>query len=232
VADDRNRLRVEHGGLVVALRSWTTVDVRSDLPVDWVAQILAVAAHAPTTTLLLAAPTGTEPSGWVVVHSVDGGEVGRRLPWLTDLYEDVFRRRVERCAGDRVSPAADPRRALSLDVQTGGNRYQPNEGDRHWGALLHVTDHPEGTGGELVLGHDPQARTIEEIDAACSVIHPEAGHLLLFDARRHPHYVRPLRTPGRSRIAVTMSYPGVDAGVANRTRLAHRSATLDSRLVG
>ena len=53
--------------------------------------------------------------------------------------------------------------------------------------LLFCTDHL--TGGELVFAHDAEAADIAAVERDCSVIRPHAGHLIFFDARRHPHYV-------------------------------------------
>ena len=47
--------------------------------------------------------------------------------------------------------------------------------------LLFCTDHVRG--GELVVAHDTAAEGLAEIDRACSVIRPQAGQLIFFDAR-------------------------------------------------
>jgi hypothetical protein len=219
----------------VNLFPWMTFDVRPVLPEDWVEQVLAVAADARMTTLQPASSTSREEpsSGGVVVHTVDGHEVDRRLPWLTALYRDGFRVRAERFAGRPVSSARDPLYAINLNVQVGGNRYECHVDSNPVGALLYVTDHPKGTGGELVVGHDPEARSLDAVDADCSVIYPVAGHLVLFDARRHPHYVRPLRTPGRSRIAVAMNYYTADSPEDDRPAdLSDHLFALDGQTAG
>jgi hypothetical protein len=44
------------------------------------------------------------------------------------------------------------------------------------------------------------------IDQSCSVIRPHSGHLIFFDGRFHPHYVRPLTSGDDVRIAVVLNY--------------------------
>ena len=44
------------------------------------------------------------------------------------------------------------------------------------------------------------------IERTCSVIRPQAGHLIFFEGRDHPHYVRPLRADDDVRVAAVMNY--------------------------
>lgn len=53
---------------------------------------------------------------------------------------------------------------------------------------------------------DPTASNVAEVDANCTLIYPKAGQLLFFDARKNPHYVRPLIRPDVVRAVVTMNY--------------------------
>lgn len=70
--------------------------------------------------------------------------------------------------------------------------------------LLFCTDH--SAGGELVFAHDPGAADIAAVDQNCSVIRPHAGHLIFFDARRYPHYARPLAAAASTRIVAVMNF--------------------------
>jgi len=70
--------------------------------------------------------------------------------------------------------------------------------------LLFCTDHP--VGGELVFAHDSGVTGIAAVDEDCSVIRPHAGHLIFFDARRHPHYSRPLTEDSEIRIVAVMNF--------------------------
>jgi hypothetical protein len=70
--------------------------------------------------------------------------------------------------------------------------------------LLFCTDHVNG--GELVFAHDAAAASIADVERDCSVVRPSAGHLIFFDARRYPHYVRPLRHASEMRVVAVMNY--------------------------
>jgi len=70
--------------------------------------------------------------------------------------------------------------------------------------LLFCTDHP--VGGELVFAHSTGAAGTAGVDQDCSAIRPHAGHLIFFDARRHPHYSRPLTTASGMRIVAVMNF--------------------------
>lgn len=70
--------------------------------------------------------------------------------------------------------------------------------------LLFCTDHPAG--GELVIGHDTAATDIAGVQRDCSVIRPQAGHLIFFDARHHPHYARPLAADSDTRVVAVMNF--------------------------
>ncbi|WP_408665539.1 2OG-Fe(II) oxygenase [Jatrophihabitans sp.] len=71
--------------------------------------------------------------------------------------------------------------------------------------MLYTATLSERDGGALVVGLDPSAQSIEEVDANCQELYPKANKLLLFDARRNPHYVRPM-TEGHARVAVAMNF--------------------------
>ena len=63
-----------------------------------------------------------------------------------------------------------------------------------------------GAGGELVFAHDPDATDVEAIEQDRSVIRPHAGHLIIFDGRRFPHYARPLVSASDVRIVAVMNF--------------------------
>jgi hypothetical protein len=72
--------------------------------------------------------------------------------------------------------------------------------------LLFCTDHGPGAGGELVFGHDKTARSRADIEHSCSVLRPQAGHLIFFDGREYPHYVRPLGADDEIRVVAVMNF--------------------------
>jgi hypothetical protein len=47
---------------------------------------------------------------------------------------------------------------------------------------------------------------VAEVDQSCSVLRSQSGHLIFFDARRHPHYVRPLSSISDVRIVANMNF--------------------------
>jgi hypothetical protein len=71
--------------------------------------------------------------------------------------------------------------------------------------LLFFTDHPAG-GGELVVGHESGAIGVEALEMNGSVIRPQAGQLIFFDGKTHPHYARTLRSEDEVRVVAAMNF--------------------------
>ena len=88
--------------------------------------------------------------------------------------------------------------------------------------LLFCTDHPVGSGGELVFGNDLAATDIDAVEQECSVIRPHAGHLIFFDGRRHPHYARPLVSESDLRIVAVMNFYTESCPESTRPRELNR----------
>ena len=57
-----------------------------------------------------------------------------------------------------------------------------------------------------MIAHDATAADVAGIERDCSVIRPQAGHLIFFDARRHPHYARPLTESSDMRVVAVMNF--------------------------
>jgi len=188
---------------------WHTVDLRSELPEGWTDEIAAAAArHAQRHDLVPVSVTSREDLtvAAVPVLTVDGTPIARELPWLHELYESRVRELAEWIFREPVLVACDARHAINLNVQRGTTmRYEAHVDSNPVGALLYSTTHPPGAGGELVVSNRGDVSGIDEIEADCSRIHPVSGHLVLFDARRHSHYVAPLRDPSGERIVVAMN---------------------------
>jgi len=186
---------------------WDTADVMTRLHTGWQQEIIDVAKNFKTERVL-EPPHSTSREGAdverLVVHCVGGKVVQRELAWLVELYRGRFREIGEEFRRERLFTAADPRYAVVLNVQVPGKRYECHVDTNPVEALLYVTDHPEGTGGELTVAKDVHARCQEEIDANCVTLHPREGELVFFDGRFHPHYVR--RQTGAIRVAVAMNY--------------------------
>ncbi|MCO1658884.1 2OG-Fe(II) oxygenase [Pseudonocardia humida] len=189
---------------------WHTFNVRSILPQDWASQLLSIAEHhAQQITLIPDSPTSREVSDVTEVPTatVDGIVLSREAPWLLDLYRGPFRDLGQTVVQETLSPAGDPKIAANLNVQTGIKmRYEAHVDTNPLQGMLYVTDHPPGDGGELVVAQDVHAVGTVGIDSNASVIYPTSGCLIFFDARRNPHYVRPLRRRGATRVAVAMNF--------------------------
>ncbi|MGW5744580.1 2OG-Fe(II) oxygenase [Amycolatopsis sp. NPDC003861] len=140
--------------------------------------------------------------------STVGGESLRQLtPWLFALYEGEFLSLAGRVTSEPVSVATRDKIAVNLNIQHGKSmRYEAHVDSNPVEGLLYVTDHPIGSGGELVVAQRADAVGVAEIDEISAVIHPVAGHLIFFDARQHAHYVRSLTRAEDSRIVVAMNF--------------------------
>ncbi len=189
---------------------WHTFDVRGMLPAAWEHELHALAEErALDRELVPASVTSREdPSvGAVQVLIVEGGAIASAVPWLQELYLTRFRELAELAFGERVSAADEVRYAINLNVQRGASmRYECHVDSNPIGALLYVTTHPPGAGGELVVSNTGDVSGTAAVDADCTRIYPVAGHLVLFDARAHSHYVAPLLSLDGQRIVVAMNY--------------------------
>lgn len=189
--------------------SWTSFDVRSLLAPGWRERIVGVAReHRAGKLLRPPHSTSREHAGVreLPVLTVPGRVVQRQLPEVVELYRTTFRDLVQEAVAEPLVAARDERYAVVLNVQEGdGSRYECHVDTNPVEALLYVTSHPPGTGGELVVANRPGAASVEEVDADCTVLYPQEGHLVCFDGRHHPHYVRALAGSGL-RVAVAMNY--------------------------
>ncbi|HEY0716276.1 MAG TPA: 2OG-Fe(II) oxygenase [Streptosporangiaceae bacterium] len=195
--------------LVLPTFSWTAFDATGMLPPWWRQEVLALAARSddrdfPRTPVI---SREAPDVGHVTRGRVHAGQVAEGLPWLRDLYLNGFRELGERAIGGEVRAAADERYRAVLNVQRGTRmRFECHVDSNPLTGLLFCTDHGPGAGGELVFGHDEAARSLAEVERSCSVLRPQAGHLIFFDGRRCPHYVRPLRSDGDLRVVAVMNY--------------------------
>ena len=136
---------------------------------------------------------------------VHADQVRDRLPWLYGAYRGEFLQLAGEAVQERVLPAHDDRYGVVLNVQQGTDmRFECHVDSNPLTGLLFCTDHPEG--GELVIAHDETATDIAAVDRNCSVIRPQAGHLIYFDARKHPHYARALTAASEMRIVAVMNF--------------------------
>ncbi|HAM23243.1 MAG TPA: hypothetical protein DEG88_06330 [Propionibacteriaceae bacterium] len=188
---------------------WHGFDATALLPRGWQDELHQIAGTwAVRKDLVATSVTSRETPGAVIpVTTVDGGDLSKAAPWLQELYEGPFCELAKAAFGCEVTSAQNRQYGVNLNVQRGElERYEAHVDSNPIQGLLYVTTHPPGTGGELVIANRSDAIGLEQIDADCSIIHPMAGSLLFFDARLHPHYVRPLADKNAVRISVPMNY--------------------------
>jgi hypothetical protein len=189
--------------------SWTTFDVTGMLPAQWQQDVRRTAARSdvrdfPRTPVISREATDVQHITRGRVHAT---QVARELPWLRELYRSGFRELAQRAADEPVFPARDERYGVVLNVQHGtGMRFECHIDSNPLTGLLFCTDHGPGDGGELVFAHDDAARSMADIERSCSVLWPQAGHLVIFNGREHPHYVRPLRADHDTRVVAVMNF--------------------------
>ena len=186
---------------------WTTFDIGGILPAGWQREIHTVAASADFREFPRTPVLSREAANVTRIHRgrVHADTVRELLPWLYDSYRGVFLDLASRACAERVSAARDERYGMVLNVQRGtGMRFECHVDSNPLTGLLFCSDH--ASGGELVVAHDSVATDVAEVERDCSVIPPRAGHLIFFDARRHPHYARPLKTGSGLRVVAVMNF--------------------------
>jgi hypothetical protein len=186
---------------------WTAFDLTSRLPGSWQRHVGIAAADAdfedfPRTPILSreAEDVASIRRGRVHADQVRGG-----IPWLYESYRSYFLALAQDACCEQVMPARDDRYGVVLNVQRGTTmRFECHVDSNPLTGLLFCTDHLAG--GELVFAGDPAAADVAAVEQEGSVIRPQAGHLIFFDGRRHPHYARPLLSESETRIVAVMNY--------------------------
>lgn len=185
-------------------------DVKHLMPDGWMQQVNEVVeTHSKAKTLVASSVTSRELSNntQIPVVTVGGRVVKEHLPWLYSLYLNEFREIAQSLTSEQVQIAQDDRYAVNLNVQRGKDmRYECHVDSNPIEGLLYLTDHPPGSGGELVVSHTEDARGTIAISEHATRIYPVSGKLVFFDARLHPHFVAPLRLPEDRRIVAAMNY--------------------------
>jgi hypothetical protein len=188
--------------------SWTTSNVTSMLPSYWQKDTVEVADEAefrefPRTPVL---SREAEDVTHILRGRVHANKVQQGLPWLYKLYRNEFRQLATEACREPIKPALDDRYGIVLNVQQGDQmRFECHVDSNPLTGLLFCTDHPAG-GGELVVAHDEAAVGVKGIEEDCSVIRPQAGHLIFFDGKTHPHYARVLSSASDARVVAVMNF--------------------------
>jgi hypothetical protein len=186
---------------------WTTFDLNDWLPANWQEDVQAAALTAdvrdfPRTPVI----SRESPEVQLVTRGrVHADQVREHLPWLYKAYRNEFLDFASAASPERISAAQDERYGVVLNVQRGtGMRFECHVDSNAVSGLLFFTDHL--VGGELVVASDPRAEGIEAIEQRCTIIRPQAGHLIFFDARDYPHYARRLKSEADTRIVAVLNY--------------------------
>ncbi len=183
-------------------------DVIDRLPLGWQDDIRHVAAEAdireyPRTPTL---SRESEDVTHIRRGRVRADVVQQRLPWLYKLYRDDFLELAEQARAEAIKAAFDDRYGVVLNVQCGKKmRFECHVDSNPVTGLLFFTEHPRG-GGELAVGHDPAAVGIEAVARDCTIIEPQAGQLIFFDGKTHPHYARALLSGSDMRVVAVMNF--------------------------
>jgi hypothetical protein len=189
---------------------WHSYDLGSILPAGWQQSILdLVDQELKTKVIRPCSITSRETSSDIEIptHIVDSVTVAQSLPWIGELYAGLFRDLAQRLTSEQVTVSTNIHRGPRIQVQRGAEeRYECHVDTCPMTGLLYVTDHPKGTGGELIVANGGDVKGQENVDRDATCIHPVAGHLVFCDARSHTHYVRPLRNPEDIRVVVPMIF--------------------------
>lgn len=202
---------------------WTTFDLNEWLPPGWQEDVREAAADAdfhefPRTPVL--SREATEVQG-ILRGRVHADQVRYRLPWLHRAYSDAFLAMAADVCAEPAMAARDNRYGVVLNVQLGTSmRFECHVDSNPLTGVLFCTDH--SVGGELVFGHDEEAADIAAVERDCSIVRPHSGHLIFFDARRHPHYVRPLVAESDMRVTAVMNFYTGSSPESDRPRELNR----------
>jgi hypothetical protein len=189
--------------------SWTEFDVTDQLPRSWQHEVATVATEAECRAFPVTPVLSRESRDVARIRRgrVHADQVRKGLPWLYQNYRKRFLELAARTLAEPVRPAADERYGVILNVQRGTKmRFECHVDSNPLTGLLFLTDHAEGAGGELVFAHDPDADSVAAVERDHTVIRPQAGLLIFFDGRRHPHYARALLSESDLRVVAVMNY--------------------------
>lgn len=189
---------------------WTEFDLSGYISTDLCEEIIDYSLkNAVFKVLLPCSVTSRESSDVkeVTTYTVDGDSIRKDLPYLFELYAGVILENAQKLVNEPVSLAKKDIYAINLNVQKGMSmRYECHVDSNPLQGVLNITTHKKGHGGELVVSNSVSAIGTDEIDSDCVVIYPEKGKLLLFDATKSPHYVRPLSSDNDIRVTMTMNF--------------------------
>ena len=152
---------------------------------------------------------------FIPTWTVGGLAVAEHLPWLWEFYRGPVRELAQRLYPDEKVFTTDAPYGVNINVQYGDPaRYEQGryERDGEVGRYeVHRDSNPcqanfyATSGGDLVVSNEGLVWGVEAVEKNATVITPEAGQILMFDARYHSHFVRALRDPDAIRASVVMN---------------------------
>lgn len=207
------------GALLPDLFLWHGYDVRSILPGGWQDDILAVArAEAQLHVLVPTSVTSREASSdlRIPTWTVGGLAVAEHLPWLWEFYRGPVRELAQRLHPHEKILTTDAPYGVNINVQYGdparyeqgryGRKGEVGRYEVHWDSNPCQANLYATSGGDLVVSNEGLVWGVEAVERNATVIPPEAGHILIFDARGNSHYVRALPPdPDAIRASVVMN---------------------------
>jgi Rps23 Pro-64 3,4-dihydroxylase Tpa1-like proline 4-hydroxylase len=143
----------------------------------------------------------------IATAPVNGSSIKTDLPFLDNLYRQDFLNLARTATNLDVVTANGQIYAINLNIQVGNKmHYECHVDSNPIQGMLYVTTHKPEEGGELVVANRFNAKSIGDVDEDCVRIYPKRGLLVFFDARKHAHYVTPLRSANAFRVAVAMNF--------------------------
>lgn len=189
--------------------SYIEVDLTGLLRPTWANDICFLAGKLAVRRMLTPTSVTSREASNVRVRPillVDGLVLRQEVPWLFDLYNTLFLTHAKAYAKRPTYVAQNDLYALNLNIQWGGDMiYECHVDSNPVQGMLYTATLSPDEGGALVVGRDPRAASVEAVDRDCTEIYPKANHLVVFDARDAPHYVRAVK-PGHARVAVAMNF--------------------------
>lgn len=211
-----------HGDLLPDLFLCHGYDARSILPAGWQDGILRVAREraqlhvlVPTSVTSREASTDLRIPTW----TVGGLAIAEHLPWVWEFYRGPVRELAQRLYPNERVLTTDQPYGVNFNVQYGDparnehgvyerdgeqGRYEVHLDSNGLQANLYAT---EGDDGELVVSNEDSMDVwgVEAVEKNATVLRPRLAQLLMFDARRHSHYVRALKARDAIRVSLVMN---------------------------
>ncbi len=169
------------------------------LPHDWEEQVFSVSdEYSKLIYLDGKSSTSREPEDTEGVNYkiVLGGIIRQEIKWLYDLYSLHFLELASGVNQGQTLASSDIDSSININIISGiGARYEWHVDTNPLTGLFFVTTHSHEDGGQLLF------RGV----SGDKVVLPKAGTLLLFDARKIPHTVLPLKKD-INRLSIPMNY--------------------------